>query len=136
MSGEDAKDFDKISDDEKERRAVLRHGIGNWIMAPTMPVMSGRLEQFVGPEKNIKLDQQAEDLLKEVGNTEFTWKQRIEKAKAFITECLSLLYCDESFDRIRERFGGPEREAVWIEKLKEGEREIRRQQSTSQFPRT
>lgn len=135
MSGADAPDFEKSSDDEKERRAVLRHGIGNWIMAPTMPVMSGRMEQFIGSEKNIQLDQQAEYLLKTVGNTKFTWKQRIEKAKAFITECLSLLYPDTSLDDIRERFGGSEREAAWIEKFKEEEREMKRQ-STSRSPHT
>lgn len=135
MGGADAPGFEKISDDEKERRAVLRHGIGNWIMAPTMPVMSGRMEQFVGPEKNIELDQHAEELLQAVANTKFTWKQRILKAKEFITECLSLLYPEEPIDRIRERFGGQQKEQEWIEKLKDEEREMKRQ-SSDQSPRT
>ncbi|MBI4253031.1 hypothetical protein HY623_02505 [Candidatus Uhrbacteria bacterium] len=135
MSGQDAEDFDDISDDEKERRAVLRHGIANWIMAPTMPVMSGRMEKFVGPEKNIQLDQYAEQLLRDVGNQKFTWKQRVEKSKNFILLCLDSLYPDHPLDRIREQFGGSEKEAAWIEKLKEEEREMKRQ-STSQSPRT
>lgn len=118
MSGADAPDFKNISDDEKERRAVLRHGIGNWIMAPMIPAMSERFEKFVSPERSTQLYYEAMELLSLVGNQNFTWKQRIEKSKDFILVCLDLLYPGHPLEQIRERFGGSERESEWIEKLK------------------
>lgn len=136
MSGADASDFKNISDDEKEHRAVLRHGIANWIMAPMIPAMSERFEKFVSPERSTELYYEAMELLKLVGNLNFTWKQRIEKSKDFILVCLDLLYPGHSPEQIRERFGGEKQEQEWIEKVKEEEREIKRQQSTSQSPRT
>lgn len=122
MTGKDSPDFGEISDDEKERRAVLRHGVGSWIMAPTMPVMSGRMEKFVGPEKNIHMDEQAEALLQVVGNQKFTWKKRIERTQDFIKQCLDSLYSEMPIGWYREKFGGNEKENEWLANLTEEEK--------------
>lgn len=116
MSGKDSPDFNDISDDERERRAVLRHSIGNWIMAPTLPIISGRMEVFVGLEKNNEMDRDAEALLRDVANSQFTWKKRIEMSRDFILQCLVVLYPETSIEKIREKFGGIEKEQAWIKK--------------------
>ncbi len=134
MAGKDAPEYRDLSEEQKEIDSIFRHGIGNWIMAPTMPVMSGRMEMFTDPEKNIELDHAAEDLLRDVSNQKFTWRQRIEKAQEFILACLAILYPGISLERIRERFGGDEQERQWLLAYRKEKRES--ENPIDQFPRT